>query len=108
VPDPDYGKITDARVAALKARLGLDLDPDNYLPLSDEVRANWRPRSTGFNVEVSIDTTRWLRRLHLQHRKFNFAGDTNWLIGEVVGSSGRRRAPRCSSTFGSRTSAGSS
>lgn len=27
----------------------------------------------------------WLRRLHVQHRKFNFAGDTNWLLGEVVG-----------------------
>jgi acyl dehydratase len=68
VPDPDYGKITDARVAALKARLGLDLDPDNYLPVSDEVRANWRPRSTGFNVEVSIDTSRHF---------VNGYGDTN-------------------------------
>jgi len=25
----------------------------------------------------------WLRRLHVQHRKFNFAGDTNWLLGRV-------------------------
>jgi len=27
----------------------------------------------------------WLRRMRVQHRKFNFAGDTNWLTGEVVG-----------------------
>ncbi len=47
MPDPDYGKITDERVAALKARLGLDLDPKNYLPIPDEVHESWRPRSTG-------------------------------------------------------------
>jgi acyl dehydratase len=56
--DPDYGKITDERVAELKSRLGLDLDPDHYLPVPPEVQAKWRPRSTGFNVEVSIDTSR--------------------------------------------------
>jgi hypothetical protein len=26
----------------------------------------------------------WLLKLHVQHRKFNFAGDTNWLLGQVV------------------------
>jgi acyl dehydratase len=26
----------------------------------------------------------WLRQLHVQHRKFNFAGDTNWLVGSVA------------------------
>ena len=56
--DPDYGKITDERVQALKERLGLDLEPSSYLPLSDEERKRWRPKSTGFNVEVSIDTSR--------------------------------------------------
>jgi acyl dehydratase len=68
VPDPDYGKITDERVAALKERLGLDLDPENYLPVPPEVRDNWRPQSTGFNVEVSIDTSRHF---------VNGYGDTN-------------------------------
>jgi acyl dehydratase len=56
--DPNYGKITDERVAELKSRLGLDLEPDNYLPVAPEVLENWRPKSTGFNVEVSIDTSR--------------------------------------------------
>ncbi len=56
--DPDFGKVTDERVAELRSRLGLDLDPDNYEPISDELRATWRPRSAGFNVEVSIDTCR--------------------------------------------------
>jgi acyl dehydratase len=56
--DPDYGKITDERVDALRSRLGLDLEPDNYLPIPPEVRESWRPTSTGFNVEVSIDTSR--------------------------------------------------
>jgi acyl dehydratase len=68
MPDPDYGKITDERVAALKARLGLDLEPDNYLPIPAEVVENWRPKSTGFNVEVSIDTSRHF---------VNGYGDTN-------------------------------
>lgn len=58
MPDPDYGKITDERVAELRLRLGLDLEPENYQPIPDEIRASWRPRSTGFNVEVSIDTSR--------------------------------------------------
>ena len=56
--DPDYGKITDERVAELRSRLGLDLEPENFLPIPAEVREHWRPRSTGFNVEVSIDTSR--------------------------------------------------
>ena len=58
MPDPDYGKITDERVAELRSRLGLDLEPDNFEPIPDEVRERWRPKSTGFNVEVSIDTSR--------------------------------------------------
>ncbi len=66
--DPDYGKITDERVAALKERLGFDLEPGNFLPVPDDVRKNWRPRSTGFNVEVSIDTSRHF---------VNGYGDTN-------------------------------
>ena len=45
--------LVDERVAALKDRLGLDLDPDNYLPIPPEVRESWRPKSTGFNVEVA-------------------------------------------------------
>ena len=68
MPDPDYGKITDDRVAALRERLGLDLEPENRLPVSGEERARWRPRSTGFNVEVSIDTSRHF---------VNGYGDTN-------------------------------
>ncbi len=68
MPDPDYGRITDERVAALKERLGLDLDPENFLPVSPETRRHWRPRSTGFNVEVSIDTSRHFVRGY---------GDTN-------------------------------
>ena len=68
MPDPDYGKITDERVATLKERLGLDLEPDNYLPVPPEVQQNWRPKSTGFNVEVSIDTSRHF---------VNGYGDTN-------------------------------
>jgi acyl dehydratase len=68
MPDPSYGKITDAGVAELKARLGLDLDPNNYLPVSEAARAKWRPASNGFNVEVSIDTCRHFVRGY---------GDTN-------------------------------
>ena len=58
MPDPNYGKITDERVAELRSRIGLDLDPDSYEPVSDEVRESWRPTANGFNVEVSIDTSR--------------------------------------------------
>src|SRR6185295_6209407 len=56
--DPDYGKITDERVAKMRARIGLDLDPDNFLPLDPEVAKSWKPRSTGFIHELSGDTAR--------------------------------------------------
>ena len=68
MPDPNYGKVTDERVTELKSRLGLDLEPDNMLPVPAELRESWRPRSTGFNVEVSIDTSRHF---------VNGYGDTN-------------------------------
>jgi acyl dehydratase len=58
MPDPNYGKITDERVEALRSRIGLDLDSDNFLPLDPEVARNWRPRSRGFVHEISGDTAR--------------------------------------------------
>ncbi len=58
MPDPNYGKITDERVLELRARIGLDLDPENYLPPEPEVEKSWKPKSRGFNHEVSIDTVR--------------------------------------------------
>jgi acyl dehydratase len=68
MPDPNYGKITDERVALMKERLGLDLEPDNYLPMPPDVLDKWRPTANGFNVEVSIDTSRHFVRGY---------GDTN-------------------------------
>ncbi len=68
MPDPDYGKITDERVEAVRSRIGLDLDPDNYLPLDPEVVKNWKPRSTGFIHEIGADTNRHF---------VNGYGDTN-------------------------------
>ncbi|MET0182221.1 MAG: MaoC family dehydratase N-terminal domain-containing protein, partial [Caulobacterales bacterium] len=56
--DPNYGKITDERVAKLKSRIGLDLDPNNYLPLDPEVKKNWKPQSTGFIHVLGEDTSR--------------------------------------------------
>jgi acyl dehydratase len=56
--DPDYGKITDERVAAMRARIGLDLDPTNFVPLDPAVEKSWKPRSTGFIHELSGDTAR--------------------------------------------------
>jgi acyl dehydratase len=68
VADPNYGKITDERVAEVKSRIGLALDPNNMLPIPPEVREKWRPKSVGFNHEVSIDTSRHF---------VNGYGDTN-------------------------------
>jgi acyl dehydratase len=58
MPDPNYGKITDDRVAALRSRIGLDLDLDNFLPLDPEVARTWKPKSTGFVHELTEDTSR--------------------------------------------------
>lgn len=58
MPDPEFGKITDAKVAALRSRLGVDLDPDNFLPVDPEVAASWRPEYFGFNHEVTADGVR--------------------------------------------------
>jgi acyl dehydratase len=56
--DPNYGKITDDRVDKLRARIGLDIDPDNFLPLDPEVAKAWKPKSTGFIHQLSGDTSR--------------------------------------------------
>ena len=58
MPDPSYGKITDERVQILRDRIGLDLEPDNYLPLEPEFVQRWKPRSTGFCHEVTPDGCR--------------------------------------------------
>ena len=58
MPDPDYGRITDERVSAMRARIGLDLDSNSYLPLDPEVEKGWKPLSTGFIHELSGDTAR--------------------------------------------------
>ncbi|MBV9996369.1 MAG: MaoC family dehydratase N-terminal domain-containing protein [Caulobacteraceae bacterium] len=58
MPDPTYGKITDERVDKLRSRIGLDLNPENFLPLDPEVERNWKPKSTGFIHELSGDTGR--------------------------------------------------
>jgi len=82
MPDPNYGKITDERVAVLKERLGLDLEPENYLPISPEERAEWRPTATGFNVEVSIDTSRHFVRGYGDDNPLycdeEYAANTRW------------------------------
>ena len=49
--DPNYGKITDERVAELRSRIGLDLDPDSYLPVSKEV-----PQSRGGGSRLKAPT----------------------------------------------------
>ncbi|MGE0387441.1 MAG: MaoC family dehydratase N-terminal domain-containing protein [Gammaproteobacteria bacterium] len=88
MPDPSYGKITDERVAALRSRLGLDLDPANYLPVSEEERRNWRPEALGFNVEVSIDTSRHFVRgygdTNPLHCDPEYAAKTRW--GTLIAS----------------------
>lgn len=58
MPDPDYGKITDERVQALRSRIGLDVDLINYVPVDPEVAKSWKPRSGGYNHEVTEDTSR--------------------------------------------------
>lgn len=58
MPDPDYGKITDARVAEYISRIGLDLRDDSYLPLDPEVAKSFKPRTTNFNHQVGPDVVR--------------------------------------------------
>ncbi len=58
MPDPDFGRITDEKLARLRARIGLTLDPDNYLPLDPGVAGTWTPQSTGHNHEVTPDGIR--------------------------------------------------
>ena len=58
MPDPDFGKITDAKVAELRRRVGIDLDPGNFLPVDPGVAASWRPEFFGFNHEVTADGVR--------------------------------------------------
>ncbi|MBV9510114.1 MAG: MaoC family dehydratase N-terminal domain-containing protein [Caulobacteraceae bacterium] len=58
MPDENYGKITDERVNALRTRIGLDIDPDNYEPVAPEVAAKWKPKSYGFIHQLSPDTSR--------------------------------------------------
>lgn len=57
MPDSSYGKITDERVSKLKSRLGLDLDPENFLPVSQDDMERWRP-THGFVEEITVDTSR--------------------------------------------------
>jgi acyl dehydratase len=57
MPDPDFGKITDAKLALLRGRIGLDLDPDNFEPSVTD-RGDWRPVFTGYNHEVTADGVR--------------------------------------------------
>ncbi|MFI6309678.1 MaoC family dehydratase N-terminal domain-containing protein [Nocardia fusca] len=58
MPDPDFGKITDAKLAELRRRIGIDLDADNFLPVDPEVAASWRPEYFGFNHSVTADGVR--------------------------------------------------
>ena len=58
MPDPHYGKITDQKVAQLRRRIGLDLDPENFLPADPDATASWRPEYFGFNHEVTADGIR--------------------------------------------------
>ena len=55
---PEFGKITDEKVARLRAQFGVDLDPDNFLPPDPGVAAAYRPRHRGFNWEVTPDGIR--------------------------------------------------
>lgn len=58
MPDPDFGKITDEKLALLRRRIGLDLDPANFEPAASASEANWRPVFNGFNREVTQDGVR--------------------------------------------------
>lgn len=58
MPDPEYGKITDAKLAELRRRIGIDLDHDNFLPADPAVEKGWRPEFFGFNNEVTGDGVR--------------------------------------------------
>lgn len=57
MPDPDYGKITDEKLAQLRERIGVDLDPENFEPPSADA-SSWKPRPNGFNREVTADGIR--------------------------------------------------
>jgi len=58
MPDPEFGKITDEKVAQLRERIGVDLDPDNFDPPDPAALAGWHPSHTGFNHEVTADGIR--------------------------------------------------
>lgn len=57
MPDPEFGRITDDKVAQLRARIGVDLDPDNFEPAVEHA-AGWRPVHSGFNHTVTADGIR--------------------------------------------------
>ncbi len=88
MPDPDFGKITDEKVAQLKARIGLTVDPDNYLPLDPEVVKSWKPKSTGYNHEVTADGVRHFVHGHGDDNPLycdpEYAQTTRW--GTLIGS----------------------
>ena len=48
MPDPEYGKITDEKLALLRERIGVDLDPENFEPPAVDA-TDWQSRSNGFN-----------------------------------------------------------
>ncbi|ONH26424.1 FAS1-like dehydratase domain-containing protein [Pseudofrankia asymbiotica] len=58
MPDPHFGKITDEKIAAVRARIGVDLDEDNFLPVDPEVAAGWRAPQRAFNSEATPDAIR--------------------------------------------------
>ena len=58
MPDPEFGKITDAKLAELRRRIGVDLDPDNFLPPDPDTAKTWRTEFFGFNHEVTADGVR--------------------------------------------------
>jgi len=78
MPDPDFGKITDEKLAQLRERIGVDLDIDNFEPATIDA-SNWKPQPNGFNREVTLDGIRHF---------VNGYGDDNPLYSDATYAAG--------------------
>lgn len=93
------------RISYLTRRKAPGLYPPNDLNVPDTVqRLHWEPaRARELGLVTSYDyggmreiwmthlltdwmgDDAWLRNMRVEHRKFNYVGDTTWVTGEVVG-----------------------
>src|SRR6266542_1464600 len=58
MPDPEFGKITDDRVARAQAQVGIGLSEDHLLPSDEGASPRWQPREMNYNRQAAEDNIR--------------------------------------------------